>query len=178
MRVKFQVKAHSTLYNILTFWHFQNCCCKRVSIDNPAVIQSYLYKSSKTGRSHVHGCSKVAMINSRSLVYISPPTNPQWSVQDNNRHIHVQQTKPNVHHWIIHAPKPQRYQSPGRYQNIKENNLVNYEYLLGWEFIQHCHIGTDLKGRIVCVCIVRSLKAFCNQSELRIKILKPNVSFS
>ena len=104
----FQAIAHSTLYNILTFWHFQNCCCKHVSIDNPAVIQSYLYNSSMTGRSHIHGCSKVAVINSRSLVYTSPPTSPQWLVQDNNRHIHVQQTKPNIHHWIMHAPTTQK----------------------------------------------------------------------
>ena len=49
---------------------------------------------------------------------------------------------------------------------------------LGWEFTSHCQIGTDLKGRIVYVCIVKSLKAFCNHSKLSIKILKPNVSFS
>ena len=47
-----------------------------MSIDNAAVIQSYPYKSSTTGRSHVHGDSRVAMINSRSLVYVHPPTTP------------------------------------------------------------------------------------------------------
>ena len=120
VRVKFQVKAHSTLYNILIFWHFQDCCCKHVSIDNPAVIQSYPYKSSMTGRSHAHGCSRMAMINSRSLVYISPPTTPQWSVQDNIRHINVQQSNPNVYHWIMIMPQTQKYQSPGKYPKYYE----------------------------------------------------------
>ena len=47
----------------------------------------------------------------------------------------------------MHAPKPKEiFQSPGKCQNIKQI-LDNFEQTIDIKekFIQHCHIGTDLK---------------------------------
>ena len=76
-----------------------------------------------TGRSYAHGDSRVAMINSRSLVYISPVTAPtdQYRITTGTYCTTNKTQCPPLDHAFAQNPK---YQSPGKYQNIKENNLI------------------------------------------------------
>ena len=71
-KLTFQVKAHQTLYT--THWHFQNCCCYLCLCD-PDATETILVSLPCTGRSHMHGDSRMAVIIFRSLVYtkIYPP---------------------------------------------------------------------------------------------------------
>ena len=96
-------------------------------IDNPAVIQSYPYKSSMTGRSHIHGCSKVVMINSRSLVYTSPPTTPsdQYRITTGTYMYNKQNPMSTIGSCMHPQPKNINHQEDIK---ILRNNLVNYEY--------------------------------------------------
>ena len=106
VRVKFQVMAHQTLYT-LTFWHFHNCCCHLCLLVTLMQLKPIPMSPPCSGRSHVHGNSRMTMINCRSLVYrkVHPPLPSDWCRIPTGICMHNKQNPMStiIIRWMLHA---------------------------------------------------------------------------
>ena len=122
VKVKFQVKAHQTLYT--AYWHFQNCgcyMCLSINLMHPVLSLWALHAWVDPTCMVTLGWQYQFQITG---LHEDPPTTPQWSVQNNNRHTHAAhktQCPPWLDGSYMHVPKPkEKYQSPGRYQILSK----------------------------------------------------------
>ena len=81
VRVNFQVKAHQSF--CIQHTDMFRIAAVSVSIENPDASRPIPSSPPCTGRSHVHGDSRMVMIDSRSLVYTKvhpPPPSDQYRI--------------------------------------------------------------------------------------------------
>ena len=147
VKAKFQVKAYQTLYT--TNWHFQNCSCYMCLLITlmHSVLSLWAIHAQVDPMCMVTlGCQYQFQITG---LHEDPPTTPQWSVQYTNRQTHsIQNPMYTLIRWIIHACTKTYRKIPitRKVSNIKQI-LGNFEQTMDIKekFIQHCHIGTNLK---------------------------------
>ena len=127
VKAKFQVKAHQTLYT--TYWHFQNCSCYMclwVTLMHPVLSLWAIHAQVDPMCMVTLGWRDQFQITG---LHEDPPTTPQWSVQNNNRHPHTThktQCPPWLDGYYMHAPKPkEKIPITRKVSNIKQilNNL-------------------------------------------------------
>ena len=126
----FQVKAHQTLYNTLTF---SELLLPFVSIGYPDATQSIPLSPLFTGRSHAHGDLRMVVINSRSLVYtqVHPlPSSDHYRIPQGTCIDSTQNPVATIR-FCRHVPETLKENIPiTRKKNVKykANNLINYRY--------------------------------------------------
>ena len=121
--VKFQAKAHQTLYTTLRY--FQNCYCHLCPLITLMQFRPTHTILPYTGRSHMHGDSRLVMINSRSLVYTSPPASPSDLYRiTTDTYMYNKQNPMSILRFYMHVPKLKEVPITRKNNGYKETLLI------------------------------------------------------